>query len=743
MVFTRKTIFLFPLTAILLFVTVGISEADFQGTIGTRFTITGSEFGIEKPKVYVEYERRPGVIKKVFARVEEWSDTSVTCLWTKPLSPGTYNLWVKPNIKGADPVPEGTFTIMNPVIDEVTPDTLSVGDTITMNGQFFGNKKPIVYLKDLDSSKRKRCRVLNSTMDPATGASSLAFVVPKWTSNNYEIILQTQVGETSFTDPLDPLSHWYLRNPSPVDFPSMSAITFAKGLFVGVGSGIYTSSDGIAWTARSSDNTVVDITYGNGIFLAVGINGSILTSPDGAEWTARDSGTTNWLYRVTFGNGIFVAVGDNGTILTSPDGITWTARDSGTTNWLYGVTFGNGMFVAVGNHGTILTSPNGITWTVRNSGIDSYLNGVTYGNGIFVAAGYDPGGIIITSPDGIIWTARDSGIDSYFTGVTYGSGTFIVVGYIGISSSADGIIWISRTSGTTRDLNDVTFGNGTFVAVGAYGTTIVTSPDGIIWTYRNSGTIKNIAQVKYFNNTFVALAGDTRNTILASPDGIEWTTRYSETDVYLSGVTYGNGIFVVVGSNGKIVTSPDGVEWIVRDSGITDSLDGVTFGNGIFVAISNLGTIFTSPDGVSWTSRKSGTSHPLYDITYGNGTFVAVGKNVVCTSPDGLVWKSARLSSDTLRFPTYHSLSKVVFADGIFISLGGIIHDGSTPGSTTFSTAIFSSADGVIWTKKSFGSIYLSDYPYGFHALSGIAYGNDTIVAVGREGTIIQSDPLQ
>jgi hypothetical protein len=197
MMFTRKTMFPLFLTVVLLFITVGISRADFEGTVGTRFIVTGSEFGINKPKVYIEYEKKPGMLQKAYAKVETWSDTSITCLWTKTLSAGTYNLWVKPNIKAANPIAEGTFTIMPPSIDEVTPDTLTPGATITINGQFFTDKKPKVYLRDLVSLRKKSCKVVRSTMDPDTGASSLNFIVPKWGSGNYEIILQTPVWEAS------------------------------------------------------------------------------------------------------------------------------------------------------------------------------------------------------------------------------------------------------------------------------------------------------------------------------------------------------------------------------------------------------------------------------------------------------------------------------------------------------------------------------------------------------------------
>ena len=77
MMFTRRTIFPICLTIVLLLITVGISAADFKGTIGTRFSIAGSEFGIKKPRVYIEYEQRPGAFRKVYSKVESWSDTSI------------------------------------------------------------------------------------------------------------------------------------------------------------------------------------------------------------------------------------------------------------------------------------------------------------------------------------------------------------------------------------------------------------------------------------------------------------------------------------------------------------------------------------------------------------------------------------------------------------------------------------------------------------------------------------------
>jgi hypothetical protein len=178
---------------------VSISEASFEGTIGTRFTITGSAFGIKKPKVYIEYQQRSDRVIKVYGKVERTSDTSITCLWTKSLPAGTHSLWAQPADRGSAPIFIDTFSIKNPIIDNITPDTLAPGATTIIDGQFFTNKKPKVYLMDLSTRKKKNCRVLSSNMDPSTGASSLEFVVPKLGSGPYKIILQTQVGETFFS----------------------------------------------------------------------------------------------------------------------------------------------------------------------------------------------------------------------------------------------------------------------------------------------------------------------------------------------------------------------------------------------------------------------------------------------------------------------------------------------------------------------------------------------------------------
>ena len=296
----------------------------------------------------------------------------------------------------------------------------------------------------------------------------------------------------------------------------------------------------------------------NGLFVTVGDNGIIFTSSDGISWTKRTSGTTKNLYGVTYGDGLVVTVGDNGTILTSSSGTSWTSRTSGTTKNLYGVTYGGGLFVTVGDNGTILTSSDGTTWantsTNERTTLGRYfsqpdanhLYGVTYGDGLFVTVGGDA--TIFTSSNGTAWTERD-GLRSkwtdpqYFKAITYRKKLFVLVGRNGRTlNSPDGITWKQRKSGTGYNLVGITYASSCGKAE---------------WKGLDAGLCKN--------GIFVSVGKNGR--ILTSFDGNWWVKRTYKLPEWLYAVTYGNGTFVTVGVNGVIITSFDGISWNKRASG--------------------------------------------------------------------------------------------------------------------------------------------------------------------------------
>ena len=560
------------------------------------------------------------------------------------------------------------------------------------------------------------------------------------------------VSSNSFADPLD---NWHWRNPLPQG-NDLRGITHGNNMFVAVGSygTILTSPDGTNWTTQTSgtEKSLSSVTYGNNLYVAVG-EGTILTSADGKSWSVGLSRTDVDLYSVAYGNNTYVAVGGiggYGTIMTSPDGVTWTSLSSGISTF-YGIAFGNGIFVAVSTNYS-WCSTDGSIWTTGSFRGGWAGGGITFGNNIFVAVGIN--GSIQTTNDGITWTAQTApGITySTFTGVTYGNNIFVAVCYDGDTiTSSDGITWTERIlPSDSIQLRKVAWGGNIAVAVGDYGT-IITSPDGKTWTELSSGTSVWLTNVSYGNNTFVAVGSTpSGSTILSSTDGVSWTSRSPSTSSRLEGVAYGNNIFVAVGA-GKIMTSYDGITWTWRVNSNSYLLQ-VTFVNNIFIAVGLHGSIITSPDGITWTQRSSGTGAILNAIAYGNNIFVVVGvSGTILTSSDAITWSESYqgreevlsgvaygnnmfvvvqryvntmyTSSDGIIWETkpFKTCEKIIYANNSFVAIG------------QFNGGILSSNDGITWVP---GDTRTSK------ALFGIVFGGHTFVAVGQDGTIIQSNQL-
>ncbi len=102
---------------------------------------------------------------------------------------------------------------------------------------------------------------------------------------------------------------------------------------VEAGAIVAVSNDGISWSRVETNLptedfiSIYDLVWGNGLFVAVGhqhgSQGAIYTSPDGIEWTAREPGTTALLGNLVWDGARFVAIAENGTVLTSSDGVIW------------------------------------------------------------------------------------------------------------------------------------------------------------------------------------------------------------------------------------------------------------------------------------------------------------------------------------------------------------------------------------------------------------------------------------
>lgn len=110
-------------------------------------------------------------------------------------------------------------------------------------------------------------------------------------------------------------------------------------------------------------------------YLGVGASGAIATSSDGLTYKAATSGVTTNLVDIAYGNGIWMAAAENGKVLRSIDAVTWEAVDvhSSTSGVLCrAVVYAGDRFVVVYRstaaiHKLWYTKDNGVTWSSYSS----------------------------------------------------------------------------------------------------------------------------------------------------------------------------------------------------------------------------------------------------------------------------------------------------------------------------------------------------------------------------------------
>jgi subtilisin family serine protease len=168
-------------------------------TVGTKITITGTNFGSRKGKV---------LIGDVSIKIDKygWSDNTITCTVNRVprASPGIFPLTIKPR-GAASIILDGAIDVMSPVIDSLSVDHGFPGAKIKINGKFFGSKKRRPYLEY--QGKTRRCKIDSWAFDPNTGDSEIVFIVPnRLVVGKYQVNVKNRVGTVSAGDlTIDPL----------------------------------------------------------------------------------------------------------------------------------------------------------------------------------------------------------------------------------------------------------------------------------------------------------------------------------------------------------------------------------------------------------------------------------------------------------------------------------------------------------------------------------------------------------
>lgn len=559
---------------------------------------------------------------------------------------------------------------------------------------------------------------------------------------------------------------------------------FGGSTYVVAGWSIWSSTDATNWTVRQPlFRAARGCAWSGSVFVVVGEGGFVFSSPDGITWTARTSGTTLNLLSIAWSGSIFVAVGASGVILSSPDGVTWTSRTSGTTNNINAVAWGNGTFVAVTTNSSdsIRRSADGINWTTPSPAVTGANgNTIAFGLGLFVVLGNNR--MTNYSTDGLTWssgTSTGAPTNLSYQSVIYAgnrflAGTFSTTGPVAsIYSSTNGINWTSQnTNPTTSEWNTVScwlsapgrvmgFGDGRLNNSAA----VVTTDGGTTVTNLLTGNNNGLLCIASSGSRFVAGGFTTNlsgtNSLMYSNDGVTWvSTTYgrqvncivfgggrfvvsgpsgftaTSTDgvtftpvtnastTTFSGLAYNGTVYVCVGLSGTITTSPDGATWTLQTSGTTESLTGAAWSGSIFVVVGSGGAILTSPDGTTWTLQTSGTTDNFRAVAWGNGSFVAVGdtvsSSIITTSPDGVTW-TARLTD------TAHFWQSVAWTGGAFVVFGG--YNNANVGGTMPNLG---STDLVNWNPIT----VLPTNPSGYF---GVAAVGTTLATVSRAGGIVLS----
>ena len=479
---------------------------------------------------------------------------------------------------------------------------------------------------------------------------------------------------------------------------------------------IYTSTDTITWTIRSSPITgfVYGVAYNGDLWVAVGTTGAtIATSPDGITWTARVNTLTTGR-SIVWNGSIWVAAGiaatGNPTILTSPDGINWTGQSS-VFSICYSVAWNGSLFVAVGQvtqggtTNTILTSPDGLFWTVRPNGFSTAGFCVAWTGSLWVVGGSSAAGgpLLQTSVDGITWIHRAVGFTTSVNSLAW-NGNLLLAGGSGtvtLQRSADGITWTTCINNITGTTFSLAWNGSLWFAGGQSGASGQSSPDGVTWT--NRGTNLSVTYALGFSSNTVPTAsiGNVSFYSYGQPNFVSSQSQYATLP---SSIAINNTLYV--DETNRVGINTGNPQTTLDVNGQLFSYQqriGAAPTPGIWIAggsNASAVTIQTSLDGINWYNRTNTITGITYGVAWNGSYFLAVGTQsatgtgpIIQTSSNGYNWTNQSALNASLG-PLY-----CVATNGSLWVIGGAQNTGQLIG-TYGGTAIQTSTDGSNWTAR-------------------------------------------
>jgi hypothetical protein len=477
---------------------------------------------------------------------------------------------------------------------------------------------------------------------------------------------------------------WYLNDLpyTPQESIEVTNTVYVNKMFISTAApgyytpynGMYTSTDGYAWTFISSELISVKA-YGSSMYVGTtntqsdpNIVEQVVYSTDLITWNY----TSTYVYDVTFAKGIFIGFNGDGSVISS-DGISWTLYPymfaisySDYSHPVRQVVFGNDLFMVV-SAGCVYTSPDGMNWTFTKFFSQDNNISVAYSPSKQFFMFVPTAGVPVATLEGKYFTSLSEQIKYPIKGCAYSKGlnVLVVIARSYSYSSEPIYIYTSSDNGETlletsilyfgyqefQNINilwsDDFYSFFIYVPTDNSGILIFTSSDGMTWTRQND-YVPEIPNYNYqgFNPVWYKEKNWFRYNSFYSPDGINWS--------YLPDIPLPPSPPAYIGSK---VWSPEFKLFVGTSKlyGISSSFD-----------------VYVSTDGINWS-----TVYTAFMFTVG---FV------------GVVW-----SPELKKFYIY-AAGYPTAADSLYL---------------------FESPDGYDWNKRVVPKVYTLDYASGFYWFSG------------------------
>ncbi len=256
---------------------------------------------------------------------------------------------------------------------------------------------------------------------------------------------------------------------------------------------------------------------------------------------------------------------------------------------------------------------------------------------------------------------------------------------------------------------------------------VIGEPDATGWTPGTAGVgTADIFGLATDQQTWV-IAGESGKVASTQAPYGTWTPSTSSFGASaINAVAYGGGKWVAVGGSGKLATSPDSASWTPRTSGFgTTAINAVAYGDGYWVAVGASGKLATSPDGETWTPRTSGFgTSAIYAVAYGDGVWTIVGGG-------GKIATADPTATDPPTSWTPCTASNECTASFGSTNIRGLAYENDT--------WVAVADSGKIATSTSPATLWMQRTSPVSTSLRAVAFGDDTWVAGGDSGKIITS----